>query len=85
MLTALIRDDRRHLLGLGYYAVQAVFLLLRKFFRGRPATAAYPRELSRAEFRGLLTGPWTYLIALWRSHRRPPPVAAEARTPEVVR
>jgi GT2 family glycosyltransferase len=80
MLTALVRDDRRHLAGLGYYAVQAVFLLFRKFFSAsRPSTVDYPKELSRAEFRGLALGPWTYLRALRRS-----PAPAEVRVPEAV-
>jgi O-antigen biosynthesis protein len=68
MLTALVRHDPRHLLGLGYYAVQAVFLLFRKFSGSRPGPdgVEYPKELSRAEFRGLLLGPFTYLRALVR-------------------
>jgi GT2 family glycosyltransferase len=66
MLTALVRHDPRHLLGLGYYAVQAVFLLFRKFSAARPEGVKYPKELSRAELRGLLLGPFSYLRALVR-------------------
>jgi GT2 family glycosyltransferase len=81
MLCALIRTDRRHILGLGYYGMQAVGLLLRKFgSRGRPAASEYPPEFSRAELRGLLAGPRTYVTALRRARRRP--AAVPARTPE---
>ena len=82
MLAALVRDDPRHLLGLGYYALQAVFLLFRKFFVARPPAAEYPKELSRAEFRGLLRGPWRYVGALRAARRAdrsavPAPVVPE--------
>jgi GT2 family glycosyltransferase len=81
MLCALVRTDRRHILGLGWYGLQAVALLFRKFAsRGRPAAADYPPEFSRAELRGLLAGPWTYVTALRRAHRRP--ATEPARTPE---
>jgi hypothetical protein len=43
-----------------------VFLLFRKFSAARPEGVKYPKELSRAELRGLLLGPFSYLRALVR-------------------
>jgi hypothetical protein len=59
MVTALICGDVRHLVGLGGYAAHAVGLALRRS-ASRDA-GDYPRELSKAEARGLLKGPWLYV------------------------
>jgi hypothetical protein len=60
MLTALLRTDPRHTVGLCWYALQAARLMLRRTAQRRDCV--YPKELSRSELRGLLRGPWTYLV-----------------------
>jgi GT2 family glycosyltransferase len=72
MLVSLVRNDPRHLVGLARYAVEAARLLLRRS-TDRQA-AVYPQELSRAEFRGLLKGPWRYLVTRRAIRRWPAPV-----------
>jgi cellulose synthase/poly-beta-1,6-N-acetylglucosamine synthase-like glycosyltransferase len=59
MVAALVCGDVRHLVGLGAYAAHAVGLALRRS-ASRDA-GEYPRELSKAEARGLLKGPWLYV------------------------
>ncbi len=60
MLTALVRDDPRHLVGLAWYAVEALALTARKFGGRRAEGSGYPKELGRVELRGLLAGPGRY-------------------------
>jgi hypothetical protein len=81
MLVSLVRNDPRHLLGLTRYAFQAAALLLRRS-TDRQAVV-YPRELSRAELRGLALGPWRYLVTR-RAMRRWPPSTVDIRTTERV-
>ncbi len=71
MLFALVCRDLRHVAGLAGYALRVAGLLLRRS-EARGASD-YPRELARAELRGLLTGPWTYLVS--RRHMRRFPAA----------
>jgi glycosyltransferase involved in cell wall biosynthesis len=61
MLFALVRGDWRHLFGLTWYALQAVGLLTRRSEQRQAGD--YPEELSRAETRGLIRGPWLYLVS----------------------
>jgi glycosyltransferase involved in cell wall biosynthesis len=72
MLVALVRTDGRHLIGLSWYALQAVRLMLQRSAGRRDSV--YPKELSRSELRGLLRGPWTYLVSrrLMRRWQRSP-------------
>ena len=67
MLTALLRTDPRHAVGLCWYALQATRLLLRRGALRRDLV--YPQELSRSELRGLMRGPWTYLVSRRLMHR----------------
>jgi glycosyltransferase involved in cell wall biosynthesis len=71
MLVALLRRDPRHLVGLFWYSVQAAGLLLRRSADRRDVV--YPKALSRSELRGLIRGPWTYLVSrrLMRRWRGP--------------
>jgi hypothetical protein len=75
MLAALVRHDPRHVLGLLYYGIHAVFLVSRKFLGRRATVTGYPADLSRVEFRGLLAGPRCYLASR-RALRRTPVVPA---------
>jgi GT2 family glycosyltransferase len=61
MLTALLRTDPRHAVGLCWYALQATRLMLRRGALRRDLV--YPQELSRSELRGLVRGPWTYVVS----------------------
>jgi glycosyltransferase involved in cell wall biosynthesis len=69
MLVSLLGTDRRHLVGLCWYALQAARLMLNRSAQRRDDS--YPKELSRSELRGLLRGPWTYLVSRRLMGRRP--------------
>jgi glycosyltransferase involved in cell wall biosynthesis len=58
-LTALVRSDPRHLIGLLHMALPGVRVLLGK--SGERRAGDYPKDLSRVEMRGLLVGPFAYL------------------------
>jgi glycosyltransferase involved in cell wall biosynthesis len=66
-LTALMRSDPRHLIGLMYLVRPGVRVLFAKS-AGRKADS-YPSELARMELRGLVVGPFAYLRSL-RNHAR---------------
>jgi GT2 family glycosyltransferase len=72
-LTALVRSDPRHLVGLVHLALPALRVIRRRS-RDRGETG-YPSHLRRAERRGLLAGPLAYL----RSRRRNRSLPAVAR------
>ncbi len=78
MLTAMLRADGRHVVGLGWYALEAARLMLRRNANRRDTS--YPQELSRSELRGLVRGPWTYVLSrrLIRRWQRRPEQAAPA-------
>jgi hypothetical protein len=59
MLAALVLADRRHVAGLAHYGIAAAAVLLQR--RQARRDVAYPGSLARAEWRGLLLGPWAYL------------------------
>ncbi len=61
MLCALILDDWRHVIGLGHYATRAVQLVVHRSAHRR--MDEYPDELSGAESRGMLQGPWRYFAS----------------------
>jgi glycosyltransferase involved in cell wall biosynthesis len=81
MLAATVWGSRAHLAGLFWYALQGLVLIPRKFAGRRDDTSpTYPKELSRAEFRGLVSGPWVFLASVRTArHRRRQQV--EPRTP----
>jgi len=93
MLTAAVRSDRSHLVGLFWFFFEALVLLPRKFISRDRGTAEahgarFPRRLARAEFRGLAHGPWAYAAARRTLRRasatkRRAPVSAEASTSTV--
>jgi GT2 family glycosyltransferase len=58
-LTALVRSDPRHLIGLLHMALPGVRVLLGK--SGQRRAGDYPKDLARVELRGLLVGPFAYL------------------------
>jgi GT2 family glycosyltransferase len=68
-MTALVRSDPRHLVGLGYMVLPGFRLLFGKS-AGRRADN-YPKELDRAELRGLLAGPFAYLRSRVPGRRHP--------------
>jgi glycosyltransferase involved in cell wall biosynthesis len=72
-LTALVRSDPRHLVGLVHLAVPALGVIRRR--SGDRGETGYPSHLRRAERRGLLAGPLAYL----RSRRRNRSLPAVAR------
>jgi GT2 family glycosyltransferase len=74
MLVSLVRHDPRHLVGLARYVFQAAALLLRR--SSDRQAAVYPAELSRAESRGLLLGPWRYLVTRRAMRQWPAPSTA---------
>jgi glycosyltransferase involved in cell wall biosynthesis len=75
-LTALIRSDPRHLVGLVHLALPALRVLRRRSTdRG---ASGYPSQLRRIERRGLLAGPAAYL----RSRRRNRSLQAEPHPPQ---
>jgi GT2 family glycosyltransferase len=66
LLTALVLEEPRHVIGLAGNAMQAFRLFGRKFFterRAMTATGAFPAELSRIEMRGFAIGPWRYFYS----------------------
>jgi hypothetical protein len=63
-LTALVRSDPRHLVGLVHLALPALRVLRNR--AGDRVESGYPSQLRRIERRGLLAGPRAYL----RSRRR---------------
>jgi GT2 family glycosyltransferase len=67
-LTALVRSDPRHLIGL-MYVIAPGFRVL--FGRSADRKAdSYPKELARTELRGLVAGPFAYLRSLLTPTRR---------------
>jgi len=75
-LTALVRSDPRHLVGLVHLAVRALGVIRRR--SDDRGDTGYPSHLRRAERRGLLAGPLAYL----RSRRnRPLPARARPAAP----
>jgi len=68
LITSLILDDLRHLVGLAICgAPTAIVRLVRSAFTGQSAAegrdrqASYPASLRRSEFSGMMLGPWRYL------------------------
>lgn len=57
-LTALIRSDPRHLVGLLYLVPEALRLRARR--SADRGTGRYPKDLTLAELRGLMAGPFLY-------------------------
>jgi glycosyltransferase involved in cell wall biosynthesis len=68
MLFALVSGDWRHLMGLAGYALRISGLLLRR--SADRGAGEFPGDLARAEVRGFLLGPWTYLVSRRRLRRR---------------
>jgi GT2 family glycosyltransferase len=67
-LTALVRSDPRHLVGLMYVIAPGLRVLF-----GRSADRKvdnYPKELARIELRGLVAGPFAYARSLLTATRR---------------
>lgn len=77
-LTALVRSDPRHLVGLLYLVPDALRLLRHRSPDRSPGR--YPKDLARAELRGLLTGPFAYLRGRLR-HAGPRGTGAGVRRP----
>src|SRR2546430_7347803 len=61
-LTALVRSDVRHLVGLAHTVLLGVRVLFGKSAERR--ADHYPTELARIELRGLVAGPFAYLRSL---------------------
>jgi hypothetical protein len=78
-LTALVRSDPRHLIGL-LHLVPPALTVLRSRSTDR-ADSSYPPRLRRSELRGLLAGPVTYLRS--RRARPPRPISEPAPRPRV--
>lgn len=68
-LTALVRSDPRHLLGLSYMLLPGLRVVLGKSVDRRAGD--YPKGLSRLELRGLAVGPLAYLRSMAAQARRP--------------
>jgi glycosyltransferase involved in cell wall biosynthesis len=61
MLFALVLEDWRHVAGLIEYVAQVSRLMLRRSEQRQAGD--YPSELAGVESRGLLKGPWAYIVS----------------------
>jgi glycosyltransferase involved in cell wall biosynthesis len=81
-LTALVRTDPRHLIGLAHLVVPALRLVLHR--SAERSRVSYPARFVATERRGLLAGPARYLRArraLRRAGRPPVPAVQPATVP----
>ncbi|MGH2368701.1 MAG: glycosyltransferase [Chloroflexota bacterium] len=79
-VTKSVIDNPRTLLNLSHKLPRGLaYALSPRSDKNQKKTPGYPRELTVAELRGMLRGPFAYLAGRWRNRVRRPRTVVEAR------